>query len=288
MCQAFTYYSHREKMKDIGRENEFETLNQRAHEIAKKVAEETGVLFCSGVGTTNVYDPNSPEKMQKCEELLREQIAFSAKYGVDYICIETLWDYGEASIALKVCKEFNIPAVITLAPVDFSGEMKTFDGYKLGDALKLLEDEGAACVGLNCARGPETIIPLIRDIRKQIKGPLACVCLGYKTTEEECTWYMLKHPRTGVKSFPMNLLAHCLGRSDLEWYAKELKDIGVNYVGMCCGNCPTYTRTIAMEFGRTPPAAKYVSDLEKNSMKGANRTTGDRYAALGEFMGMAI
>jgi len=29
------------------------------------------VLFCSGVGTTNVYDPNSPEKMQKCEELLR-------------------------------------------------------------------------------------------------------------------------------------------------------------------------------------------------------------------------
>jgi len=63
----------------------------------------------------------------------------------------------------------DIPAVITLAPVDFSGEMKTFDGYKLGDALKLLEDEGAACVGLNCARGPETIIPLIRDIRKQIK-----------------------------------------------------------------------------------------------------------------------
>lgn len=30
-----------------------------------------------------------------------------AEYGVDYVAIETLWDYGEAVIALKVAKEFG-------------------------------------------------------------------------------------------------------------------------------------------------------------------------------------
>ena len=38
---------------------------------------------------------------------LQEQISLSAEYGVDYISLETLWDYGEASIGLKIAKEFS-------------------------------------------------------------------------------------------------------------------------------------------------------------------------------------
>ena len=46
------------------------------------------------------------------------------------------------------------------------------------------------------------------------------------------------------------------GTSDVVSYAKQLKEIGVEYVGLCCGNCPKYTRTLAMEYGRRPAAAK--------------------------------
>ena len=35
----------------------------------------------------------------------QEQISVSVKYDVDFVAIETIWDYGEASIALKVCNE---------------------------------------------------------------------------------------------------------------------------------------------------------------------------------------
>ena len=46
------------------------------------------------------------------------------------------------------------------------------------------------------------------------------------------------------------------GMSDVEWYGQQLKEIGVEYVGFCCGNTGSYTRTLAMQFGRRPPAAE--------------------------------
>ena len=63
----------------------------------------------------------------------------------------------------------EIPAVITLAPVGKEKIPTTFDGYPLKEALQRLLDEGAACVGLNCARGPNTMIPLITHLKQEIK-----------------------------------------------------------------------------------------------------------------------
>ena len=59
--------------------------------------------------------------------------------------------------------------MVTLAPAGVGGKPLTFDGYSLIDALQKLEAEGAACVGLNCARGPATMLPLIRELRQHIK-----------------------------------------------------------------------------------------------------------------------
>ena len=44
-----------------------------------------------------------------------------------------------------------------------------FDGFSYPDACLELEKAGADVVGLNCTRGPETIIPLMREIRKVCK-----------------------------------------------------------------------------------------------------------------------
>ena len=44
------------------------------------------------------------------------------------------------------------------------------------------------------------------------QGPLACISLGYRTTEEEPTYYFLTHPEHKTRSFPDNLGAHGLGK----------------------------------------------------------------------------
>ena len=40
--------------------------------------------------------------------LLQDQIGMSAEHSVDFINIQTIWDYGEASIALKVSNELSM------------------------------------------------------------------------------------------------------------------------------------------------------------------------------------
>ena len=60
----------------------------------------------------------------------------------------------------------GLPAVITLS-VPPSGVL--IDGVSTADACKRLADAGAAVVGLNCGRGPATMLPLLKEIKKVCK-----------------------------------------------------------------------------------------------------------------------
>lgn len=53
-------------------------------------------------------------------------------------------------------------------------------------------------------------------------------------------------------------------RSDVRKFAQEAKELGVNYIGLCCGNAPNLLREIAEVYGRKPPASKYAPDVQGN------------------------
>ena len=61
------------------------------------------------------------------------------------------------------CIFLGLPAVITFATTSFG---LTGEGIPLPEALRELEKAGAAVVGLNCHRGPETMKSLITECRK--------------------------------------------------------------------------------------------------------------------------
>ena len=85
---------------------------------------------------------------------------------------------GEALIGLEVCQEFGLPALVTFASVQ---PEKTYDGYPYVDACKVLADAGAAVVGLNCSRGPATMLPLLEQIRAAVDIPIAAQPVPYRT-----------------------------------------------------------------------------------------------------------
>ena len=60
----------------------------------------------------------------------------------------------------------GLQAVITLTA--YFPDVTT-DDIPIPEACRKLEEAGAAVVGINCARGPATMLPLIRDIRKVCK-----------------------------------------------------------------------------------------------------------------------
>ena len=49
------------------------------------------------------------------------------------------------------------------------GKLATFDGMEMCSAFQLLEGAGADVLGLNCARGPATTLPLLEELKKVLK-----------------------------------------------------------------------------------------------------------------------
>ena len=45
---------------------------------------------------------------------------------------------------------------------------------------------------------------------------------------------------------------------------RELVKMGVQYMGVCCGNRAHYIRTMAETLGRKPPASKYSADMRQH------------------------
>ena len=52
------------------------------------------------------------------------------------------------------------------------------------DSCKMLEDAGAAVVGMNCNRGPATMLPLLADIRAKVSCHVAGIPVPYRTNTE--------------------------------------------------------------------------------------------------------
>ena len=181
VVEALTYYAHREKLRVIGREQDLEPINRRALDIAKAVAMETGALFAGDICNTNVFDPADPASHKAVRAMFEEQVGWAVDAGVDYIVGETFSWAQEALIALDVIKQAKQTAVITLA---MHKADVTREDWTVADACQRLADAGADVVGLNCIRGPATMLPLLREIRARVKTQLAALPVPYRTSEK--------------------------------------------------------------------------------------------------------
>ncbi|XP_067684989.1 betaine--homocysteine S-methyltransferase 1-like isoform X2 [Haliotis asinina] len=170
VCLAFTYYGHREKLRVIGREGDIERLNRDALRIARQVADDTGTLMAGDLSNTTVYRRDNKDAIETTEAMFKEQIEWAVEEGADYIVAESFSEFGEAMLALESIYKYGngLPAAISFIPhaVD-----QTLDGLAFGVACRRLEDAGAAAVGLNCGRGPKTMLPLVKEIRQACRVP---------------------------------------------------------------------------------------------------------------------
>ena len=161
VVEAFTYNGHREKMRVIGKEELLEPLNRSALQIAKAVAEDVQKdqeknLLAGNISNTNIWDPKDKDKQNEVRSMFSEMIGWSVEEGADYVIGETFYFAEEAFTALEEIKKSNLPAVITISPM---GENIMRDGFSVIDTCKELEQRGADVVGMNCFRGPNTMMP---------------------------------------------------------------------------------------------------------------------------------
>jgi betaine-homocysteine S-methyltransferase len=270
VTEALTYYVHREKLRMIGREKDLAPMNRAALRIAKTVARRTGTLFAGDLCNTNIYDPAEPRSVKEAERIFDEQVGWAVEAGVDFFVAETFSWVEEALLALAAIKRHSkAPTVVTLA---VHREPITRDGLTPAEACRKLEAAGADVVGLNCHRGPATMMPMIREIRQAVKCHVAALPVPYRTTAQQPSFMSLTDPCCdNQRAFPVGLDPFLATRGEIFNFGRDALELGVRYLGVCCGAGPHHIRALAEGVGRHPPASRYSVDMSKHTIFGSNK-----------------
>jgi betaine-homocysteine S-methyltransferase len=270
VTQALTYYVHREKLRVIGREKDLAPMNRAALRIAKSVARRTGTLFAGDLCNTNIYDPTDKSSLREVERIFDEQVGWAVEAGVDYFVAETLGWSGEALMALQAIRRHSkVPVVVTFA---MHQEELTRDGMTPAQACQRLEAAGADVVGLNCHRGPATMMPLLRQIRAAVKCHVAALPVPYRTEPAHPSFMSLTDPCCGnQRAFPVGLDPFVCTRAEIAAFGREAFALGIRYLGVCCGAGPHHIRALAESLGRRPPASRYSVDMSKHAFFGTDK-----------------
>jgi len=272
VIEALTYYAHREKLRLVGLEDRLEEINRTALTLARQVADEGGALVAGNICNTNVYAPNDAAREKEIRGMFEDQVGWAMEAGVDFVIAETFSFLGEALLALDVMKKAGATSVVTLAIHKHETDMR--DGYSAVEACQRLRDAGADVVGLNCIRGPVTMLPLLKDIADAVSGPLAALPVAYRTTPAEPTFQSLSDPAGSsvpeARSFPTALDPFTCTRYEIAEFARVALELGYRYQGVCCGAGPHHIRSMAEALGQRPPASRFSPDMSKHYALGTD------------------
>jgi betaine-homocysteine S-methyltransferase len=242
VMQALTFYASRDKLATVGLEDRVEDINRSAVRIAREVAGDD-CLVAGNLSLTWMYEPNSPSAADRVRQTFDEQLRVQVEEGVDFIVGETFSWLGEALLAVERSRRTGLPVMVTIC---FENKDATMEGTGAADAAKTLLDAGADIVGMNCLRPPEHMLGPMEEMRKAVSGYLACQPVGYRTPKD-------KPDFTSLPEFPYALDPLQLTRKEMGEYAIRAREIGINYIGSCCGSVSSHVRDMAKALGKLPP-----------------------------------
>ena len=178
---ALTYYAHRDKLKDVGRDGELEAMNRQAVRIANEVAAEGDALVAGNICNTWSYDPSDPERVRRGRpRAVRGAARLGGRGGHRLRDRRDLRLRRRGADRRSTCaRQLGLPAMVTFASVQ---PATTYDGYDYVEACRILADAGAAIVGLNCSRGPETMLPLLEESARRSTSRVAAQPVPYRTS----------------------------------------------------------------------------------------------------------
>jgi 5-methyltetrahydrofolate--homocysteine methyltransferase len=208
-------------------------LNAKGARLARSVCPAGGYVAGS-IGPTSrlpvEYEPLGDTSDDEYFATFKEQAEALAEGGVDIFAVETMMFPQEAVAAIRACKaatDLPVMATMFFQYEDLHDRDRTMWGESPADVARSLLGAGADIVGMNCGRGPDRAIVIIREMRAVTDAPLiAYPNAGLPITNGGQTTYELG-PEAMAKDYPALLEAGC------------------DVVGACCGSGPEHIRLIA-------------------------------------------
>jgi betaine-homocysteine S-methyltransferase len=241
VLQALTFYASEDKLATVGLAGKVDDINRAAVEVARRVAAEGDALVAGNLSLTWAYDED-PQSADRVRALFDRQLEVQMDAGIDLVVAETFSYLGEALIAVERSLQTGLPVVVTMC---YELDPRSYEGEPPGECAKQLADAGADVVGINCLRGPEQTLPLMEEVRGAVDGFVACQPVGYRTGPEAPDF-------TSLPEFPFALDPLQLPRQAMAAYAVKARELGVNYIGSCCGSVASHVKAMAQALGKLP------------------------------------
>jgi betaine-homocysteine S-methyltransferase len=73
-----------------------------------------------------------------------------------------------------------------------------------------------------------------------------------------------------ARAFPAGLDPFVCTRAEIGEFGKQAYELGVRYLGVCCGAGPHHIRALAESLGRHPPASRYSVDMSRHAFFGTH------------------
>lgn len=245
VLQAFAFYASRDKLATVGFGDKALEVNKDAVRLAREVADDKA-LVSGNLSTTWDYVEDDLKSHEIVQRQFQEQLDAQVEEGVDFVICELFFHLGEALIALETAKATGLPIMVTMS---FFEKPLTKDGKSPAECAKILMDEGADIVGINCGRRPKHMLPLVREMREAVDGYVAIQASAYRTTDEMPFF-------AGLPGFPDAMEPYQLTRFEMADYARQAKEMGINYIGGCCGAVAIHIREMAKVLGKLPQEKK--------------------------------
>ncbi|KAJ7385430.1 hypothetical protein OS493_016514 [Desmophyllum pertusum] len=261
--QTFTFYASEDKLENRGAEAAakygVEAINDAACKLAREVADEGGALVIGGVSPTPTFMNGLGR--EACIANFKKQVDVFVKNDVDFLLGETFVHCQEAEWATEACKASGKPVAMCIGVASLKTD---YTGIPLEECAVRLAKAGADIIGVNCISGPIECLEAIKLMKKRFRRSWNQEALDDSTPRDESESNMK------FASYVKAMEPRTVTRWDIHKFSREAYDLGIRFIGGCCGFEAYHIRAIAEELskergGKLPPAS------EKHGLWGAKR-----------------
>jgi 5-methyltetrahydrofolate--homocysteine methyltransferase len=225
-----TFGGTRGRLAMHGLENRVYELNKAGAEIAKRVASRhLGTFVMGDIGPTgDLMEPMGTLTLESAKEIFAEQIRGLVDGGADTLLIETMSDLSEVEAAINAAHEIA-PHLPVIATMSFDTNLRTMMGIKPSQAVQRLSSLGVRIIGANCGRGMDEMRLIAKEMVEARSSGV----------------FIIAQSNAGLPILVGDTFEYQGTPAEMAKFAEEMRDLGVNIIGSCCGSTPAHTSAIA-------------------------------------------
>jgi len=217
-----TFQANRFALARHGLEDKLEQINRQGVEFSRSAAQDGALVFAS-IGPSGKLLMLDQVSEAELLDAFGAQACGLAAGGADAIVIETMADLDELRLAITAVRQnTNLPVVACMTFDSGPDNTRTMMGVTVSQAIETAQAAGAFAVGANCGMGVANYVQVAQLFTQNTDLPI---------------WIK---PNAGLPQQQGDRVVYKQTPEDFAQDAKRIIDLGVSFIGGCCGTGPEH------------------------------------------------